>query len=81
VPTSLGSTVEESIFPIINVVESSKQVCDILKNTYGGVVVAKLQKLRQNFENANMHSNESIHDYITKMQDLVNHMKSLGEDI
>jgi hypothetical protein len=28
-----------------------------------------------------MQSNESIHDYITKMKDLVNQMRSLGEDV
>jgi hypothetical protein len=28
-----------------------------------------------------MCSNESTHDYITKMQDLVNQMRSFGEDI
>jgi hypothetical protein len=28
-----------------------------------------------------MQSNESIHDYITKMQDFVNQMRSLGEDV
>jgi 5'(3')-deoxyribonucleotidase len=50
----IGSTVEESIFTKINVAESSKQAWDILKNTYEGVVVAKLQTLRRNFENANM---------------------------
>ena len=45
------------------------------------MVVAKLKTLRRNFENANMQSNESIHDYITKMQDLVNKKRSLGEDV
>jgi hypothetical protein len=45
------------------------------------VVVAKLQTLRQKSENTNMQSNEFIHDYITKMQDLVNKMRSLGEDV
>ena len=28
-----------------------------------------------------MQSKESIHEYITKMQDLVNQMRSLGEDV
>jgi hypothetical protein len=77
----IGSAVEESIFTRINVAESSKQAWDILKNTYEGVAVAKFQTLRRNFENANMQSNESIHDYITKMQALLNHMRSLGEDV
>jgi hypothetical protein len=61
--------------------ESSKQARDILKNTYEGVIVAKLQTLGKKIENANMQSNESIHDYITKMQDFVNQMRFLGEDI
>jgi len=50
----IGSAVEESIFPRISVVKSSKQAWDILKNTYEGMVVAKLQTLRKNFENENM---------------------------
>jgi hypothetical protein len=77
----IGGAVEESIFTRINAAESSKQAWDILKNTYEGVAVAKFQTLRRNFENANMQSNESIHDYITKMQDLVHQMRSLGEDV
>jgi hypothetical protein len=28
-----------------------------------------------------MHGNESVNEYITKIQDLVNQMRSLGEDI
>ena len=76
-----GSVVEESIFPRISGVVSSKEAWDILKNTCEGVVVAKLKKLRSNFENSHMKSNESIHDCITKMQDLVNQMRSLGEDV
>ena len=68
----IGSVIEDSIFTRIYVAESFKQAWDILKNTYEGVVVAKLQTLRRSFENSNMQSNESIHDYIIKMQDLVN---------
>lgn len=68
----IGSALEESIFLRIRGVISSKEAWDILKNTYEGVVVAKLQTIRRNFENAHMQSNESIHDYITKMQDLIN---------
>ena len=45
----IGSAVEESIFTRINVAESSKKAWDILKNTYEGVVVSKLQTLRRNF--------------------------------
>ena len=68
----IGSAFEESIFPRISGAISSKEAWDILKNTYEGVVVAKLQTLGRNFENGHMQSNECIHDYITKMQDLVN---------
>jgi hypothetical protein len=68
----IGSSIEESIFTRIIAAKSSKKAWDILNNTYEGVVVAKFQTLRINFENANMQSNESIHDYITKMQYLVN---------
>jgi hypothetical protein len=77
----IGSTVNESIFPRIRVVESSKQGCDILKKTNQGVVVAKFQTLMWNFENENMYSNESTNEYIKKMKYRVNYMRSLGEDI
>jgi hypothetical protein len=77
----IGSAIEESIFSRINIVQSSKQAWDILKNTYEGVVVSKLQTLRKTFENEKMQSNESIHDCITKMKDFVNQMRSLGEDV
>ncbi len=75
----IGSAIEESIFAITTGLVSSKQEWDILKNTYEGVVVTKLQTLRRNFENSHMQSNESFHDYIWKVQDPVNQMKSLGE--
>jgi hypothetical protein len=45
------------------------------------VAIAKLQTLRQKFEIANMQNNESIHNYITKMKDIVNQMRSLGKDV
>jgi len=44
------------------------------------VVVAKLQTLRQKIENENMQSNESIHDYFSKIK-IFNHMRSLGKYI
>eukprot|EP00253_Pinus_taeda_P029175 PITA_29175 len=76
----IGNALEESIFPRTSGAISSKKAWDILKNTFEGVVVAKLQTLRRNFENSHMQSNESIHDYITKMQNLVNQMRSLEEE-
>jgi len=62
----IGNALEESIFPRTSGAISSKETWDIVKNTFEGVAVAKLQTLRGNFENAHMQSNESIHDYITK---------------
>jgi hypothetical protein len=77
----LGSAVDESIFPRISAAQSSKQAWTILKNTYEGAAVTKLQTLRSKFENAKMQSNESVNDYITKIQDLVNQMRTLGEEV
>lgn len=76
----ISSVVQESIFLRTSGVVSSTEAWDILKNTYESVVVAKLQTLRINFENSRMQNNESIHDYITGPQDLVNQMRPLGED-
>jgi hypothetical protein len=67
----LGNTLDESNFPRISATQFSKQAWTILKNTYEGAVIAKLQTLRSKFENAKMQSNESMNDYITKIQDLV----------
>jgi len=74
----IGSTVDESIFPRINATKYSKQDWNILKNTYEGAIVVKLQTLRRKFENANMNANESVNDYIIKIKDLVNQMRILG---
>jgi hypothetical protein len=77
----IGSVVDGSIFPRNSAAKSSKQACNILKDTYEGVIVAKFQKLRRKFENAKMNANESMNEYIIKIQDFVNQMKTLGEDI
>lgn len=37
--------------------------------------------IQGNMGYSHMQSNEPIHDYITKMKDFVNQMRSLGEDI
>ena len=63
----IGSAIDESIFPRINVTKSSKQEWYILKNIYEGIAVAKFQSLRNKFENAKMCSNELVNEYITKM--------------
>jgi hypothetical protein len=77
----IGNLVDESIFPIIIATESSKQAWNILNNTYEGETIAKLQTLRIKFENAKMNANESMNKYITKIQDIANQTRMLGEDI
>jgi uncharacterized protein YjgD (DUF1641 family) len=77
----LGNTVDESIFPRIDATKYSKQAWTIFKNTDEGEVIAKLETLRSKFKNANTQSNESVNDYITKIQDLINQMRTLGEEV
>jgi len=79
--TFIFGALEEHIFPRVGDCETSKAAWDILKNAYEGAATAKLQTLRTRFENSKMNGGESVNNYITKVQDLVNQMKALGEDI
>ncbi|GAU33196.1 hypothetical protein TSUD_206550 [Trifolium subterraneum] len=64
--------------------ESSKQAWDILNNAHGGgdkVKKVRLQSLRRQYELLGMMDKESIGDFFTRLQTLVNTMKNLGDQI
>ena len=42
---------------------------------------AKLQTLRIQYENLKMHNEESISNFFLRLDDIVNHMRNLGETI
>ncbi|RDX74740.1 hypothetical protein CR513_45470, partial [Mucuna pruriens] len=68
--------------------ESKKKDCkallDILNKSYGGadkIKKVKLQSLRRQYELLSMNDQESIGDYFTKIQMLVNSMKACDQQI
>ena len=74
----------DDIFPRITLKESAKEAWEILQQVFRGdkkVRFVKLQSLRREFECIRMQEDDSLSDYITKLRELVNHMKAYGEEI
>ena len=62
----------------------SKQAWEILQQEYQGdlkVRTIKLQNLRRDFETMKMKENETLNGFSTRFSELVNQMKTYGEDI
>ncbi|KAM2898028.1 hypothetical protein COP2_007603 [Malus domestica] len=80
----IQGAVSDQIFPRITTQESAKVMWDILKQEFVGdkqVRSVKLQGLRRDFEYTRMNDNDSLCVYIAKLFDLINQMKSYGEDL
>ncbi|KAM1496365.1 hypothetical protein ACFXTO_030979 [Malus domestica] len=80
----IQGAVSDQIFPRIATQESAKAAWDILKQEFVGdkqVRSVKLQGLRRDFEYTRMNDSESLSVYIAKLFDLINQMKSYGEDL
>ncbi|KAK3017837.1 hypothetical protein RJ639_003347 [Escallonia herrerae] len=76
--------VTKSIFPRIIRATKAKEAWDILKVEYHGddkVRAINLQTLRRDFKNMKMKENETLAEFFTKFMDLINQMKSHGEEI
>ncbi|KAK2993910.1 hypothetical protein RJ640_012784 [Escallonia rubra] len=72
------------IFPRIMRVESAKEAWETLRNEFRGddkVIAIKLQSLRKDLENMEMKEDESLKDYFSRFLELINQMKTHGEDI
>ncbi|XP_048436518.1 uncharacterized protein LOC125475589 [Pyrus x bretschneideri] len=80
----IQGAVSDQIFPRIATQESAKVAWDILKQEFVGdkqVRSMKLQGLRRDFEYIHMNDSESLSMYIAKLFDLINQMRSYGEDL
>ncbi|KAI5347590.1 hypothetical protein L3X38_000477 [Prunus dulcis] len=80
----IQSAVSDQIFPRIVNEETSKGAWDILKQEFRGdkqVRSVKLQGLRREFEYTRMKDSEPLSVYIAKLFDLINQMKSYGEEL
>ncbi|XP_020220457.1 uncharacterized protein LOC109803343 [Cajanus cajan] len=78
----LHQSVDAANFEKISKAETSKEAWEILERVHGGATKTKkvrLQTLRRQYELLSMESNETVVDYITRVQTMVNTMKGLGE--
>ncbi|KAK3010856.1 hypothetical protein RJ639_012012 [Escallonia herrerae] len=65
-------------------VESAKEAWETLRNEFQGddkVRAIKLQSLRKDLENMKLKEDESLKDYSSRFLELINQMKTHGEDI
>ncbi|GJX88777.1 hypothetical protein Tco_0340791 [Tanacetum coccineum] len=75
--------VTPSIFPKIMRLKKAKEAWKVLKQEFQGDVKVreiKLQTLRRDYENTKMKENESLNDYSSRLTDLINQMKSYGDE-
>ncbi|XP_008245931.1 PREDICTED: uncharacterized protein LOC103344082 [Prunus mume] len=78
----IQNAVSDQIFLRIANAESAKMAWDLLYGEYHGgdqVRSIKLQNLRREFEYARMRDDETLSDYLTRLNDLINQMKTFGE--
>ncbi|XP_050132860.1 uncharacterized protein LOC126608889 [Malus sylvestris] len=78
----IQNAVSDQIFPRIANADSAKMAWDLLYGEYHGgdqVRSVKLQNLRREFEYARMRDDESLTGYLTRLNDLINQMKTFGE--
>ncbi|KAI5348841.1 hypothetical protein L3X38_001728 [Prunus dulcis] len=79
----IQGAVSEEIFPRISHEETSKGAWSILQQEFHRdkqVRSVKLQGLRREFEYTRMKDDESLTAYVTKLFDLINQMRSYGEE-
>lgn len=73
-----------SIFPRIMRAKTSKEAWSILQQEFEGdskVRTVKLQSLKRDYENERMKENENLNEYVNRLSELVNQMKSHGDTI
>ncbi|TXG67366.1 hypothetical protein EZV62_008641 [Acer yangbiense] len=73
-----------TIFPRIMRATTAKQAWEILEREFQGdskAKVIKLQTFRREFENLKMKESESVKEYFSRVIGVVNHMRTLGEDV
>ncbi|KAM1032295.1 hypothetical protein ACFX2I_035891 [Malus domestica] len=78
----IQNAVSDQIFPRIANADSAKMAWDLLYGEYHGgdqVRSVKLHNLRREFEYARMRDDESLTGYLTRLNDLINQMKTFGE--
>ncbi|XP_070682377.1 uncharacterized protein [Malus domestica] len=80
----IQNAVSDQIFPRIANAESAKMAWDLLYGEYHGgdqVRSVKLQNLKREFEYARMRDDESLPSYLTRLNELINQMRTFGESL
>lgn len=80
----IQNAVKDTIFPRIMRANTAKEAWEILQQEFQGdskVRSIKLQSLRRDFENLRMKDNDLVKDYFSRIIEIVNQMKSYGEEI
>ena len=80
----IQQSLDESIFPKVCAPKKSEIAWDILETAYQGtskVKIAKLQTLRRDFENLCMKDLESIDQFLNQVMNVVNQIRSYGDDL
>ncbi|XP_050125217.1 uncharacterized protein LOC126602407 [Malus sylvestris] len=80
----IQNAVSDQIFPQIANADSAKMAWDLLYGEYHGgdqVRSIKLQNLIREFEYARMRDDESLSSYLTRLNDLINQMRTFGESL
>ncbi|XP_068338928.1 uncharacterized protein [Pyrus communis] len=80
----IQNAVSDQIFPRIANAKSAKMAWDLLYGEYHGgdqVRSVKLQNLRKEFEYARMRDDESLSSYLTRLNDLINQIRTFGESL
>ncbi|XP_068323134.1 uncharacterized protein [Pyrus communis] len=78
----IQSAVSDEIFPRIANADLAKMACDMLYGEYHGgdqVQSVKLQNFRREFKYTRMRDDESLSGYLTRLNELINQMKTFGE--
>ncbi|KAL4353097.1 hypothetical protein GQ457_06G014620 [Hibiscus cannabinus] len=80
----IQQAVHETVFLKIAAANTAKEAWGILKTAFQGsskVIVIKLQSLRRDFETLQMKGGESVQDFLSRVAEIVNKMRSYGETI
>ncbi|KAG6493460.1 hypothetical protein ZIOFF_048446 [Zingiber officinale] len=76
--------VSKSIYPRIFGMKSAQEAWDVLKKEFKGddkVISIKLQNYWRNFDNLSMKENESVKDFSSRVDEIVNQIKGCGDTI
>ena len=79
----IEAAMTETIFSKIAATNYVKEAWDILETNFKGidkVCIVKLHNIRREFENLQMKKNESVVDFTSRTSNVINQLKSNGED-